>query len=59
MGGAKKAKVPPAPSPVAVPVEISPEVTAKAEDRRKKLLAAMGRRGTILAGLGGTESKLG
>lgn len=57
--GAKKAKTPPVPAPVPMPTEISPEVREKGEAQRRRMLAMLGRRGTILAGLGGTEQKLG
>lgn len=58
MSGGSKPKMPvPSPAPSYAP--ISPEIAQKAEDRRKKMLAALGRKGTILAGaLGDTEGNL-
>jgi len=47
-GGAKKVKAPTPQAPPPTPTEISPEVMRKSEDRRRKMLAALGRRGTIL-----------
>lgn len=55
-----KPKIPPAAPPAAMPTEISPDIMAKQLDWRKKLLAMMGREGTIKTdSLGGTKSKLG
>lgn len=48
--GGEKPKAPKPMAPPAMPTEISPEVIRKGEDRRRKMLAALGRRGTILTG---------
>ena len=59
-GKKKKVKAPTPMAPTAMPTEISPEVTRKAEDRRRKMLASLGRRGTIMTGLGADgQTKLG
>lgn len=47
-GKAKKVSPPPLPSPVPLPQEA--QVAQKAEDKRRKLLAAVGYQGTILTG---------
>ena len=48
LGKAKKVAPPPLPPPIPMPQEA--EVAQKAEDRRRKLLAATGYQGTILTG---------
>lgn len=57
--GSKKVKVPPpVPQPV-MPSGGDPSVMRAAEQERRKMLARLGREGTILAGLGGKRQTLG
>lgn len=50
LGGGKKIKTPPPVAPIATPQELDKQAMVKADDRRRRMLAAMGRQGTILAG---------
>ncbi len=57
--GGSSFKPPPVPSPAPIFTETSPEVKRKGEDTRRKMLARLGRAGTILTGLGGEQNTLG
>lgn len=46
MGGGGKPKMPPVPAPT--PQVVAPDVTRKANDTRRKILASLGRQGTVL-----------
>jgi len=52
-------KTPAVQSPSAVYTDSSPEVRRKSEDARRKMMARLGRQGTILTGLGGEQNTLG
>ena len=52
----KAPKPPPAPS---VPTALDPSVAAAGEAERKRMMARLGRQGTILTGLGGQQQTLG
>ena len=52
-------KTPPVQAPSAIYTESSPEVRRKSEDARRKMMARLGRQGTILTGLGGDQGYLG
>jgi hypothetical protein len=57
MGGAKRAKVPPAPAPTPSPVPLDVETLEKQRSRRRQRIRQFGRAGTILTsgGLGTSE----
>jgi hypothetical protein len=46
MGGGSKPKMPPTPAPV--PQVVEPDIARKANDTRRKILASLGRQGTVL-----------
>ena len=54
-----KPKTPDVPPSSAIPTALDPSVSAAGENARKKMLARLGRQGTILTGLGGQQQQLG
>ena len=54
----KKVRVPAPAAPTAVPGMLSQSVAGAGENARRKMMANLGREGTILTGLGGARSQL-
>ena len=54
-------KSPSIPKPPPVPnfAEATPMAMRRAEDKRRRMMARLGRQGTILTGLGGASQSLG
>ena len=55
----KKVKVPASTDPTAVPGMLSQSVSGAGENARRKMMARLGREGTVLTGLGGNRQQLG
>ncbi|MCP4537795.1 MAG: hypothetical protein GY832_11680 [Chloroflexi bacterium] len=55
----KRQYVPPPPAPMSIRGMLDPSVMRKSEDIRRKMMARVGRQGTILTGLGGQQQQLG
>ena len=58
-GAGKKISTPAIQQTAPVPTEGGADVTRKGEDTRRKMLARLGREGTILTALGGQQQFLG
>ena len=58
-GKPKKVKAPKATAPAVKAVSLDEDVLQKERDKRRQRIAASGRAGTILTGLGGLGTKLG